>query len=771
MHKRKRAAKSSRSSQRKIKRKRAWLKAKVCKKRRRKRRKKLVFKHWNSNATKKKFKRKLRSKTWKKKGRSKKRNVRTRRKRSPNCNFVEKQSRNACRKRTFTRSLSPYDGSKPALHAFLNDPTRILEMPTSSDPKISILIILYNKAELTFECLHSIWHHADVPYEIILIDNASSDETNAFINRVRNVTYHRNETNIGFPAAVNQGVRMARGEWVLLLNNDAEITRYMLSHLIRTGEEIPYCGAVGGKLVYPDGRLQEAGSVIWNDGSCLGYGRGDHPDKPEYNFVREVPYVSGACLLIKKQVFMDAGLLDEKYSPAYYDDTDLCMKIRELGYKVIYQPKAVLIHHEFGSSSSEQATQLQERNRQWFRKKWGGSLAQFPAPDSRQVIMGRSINRGQLRLLFIDDRIPAPDLGSGFPRAYDILHTLADIDVEVTFYPFVFKEKSQPWTERLQQKGIEVFYDSEVGTVEFDQFYEERKQYYDAVWISRPHNMDRVIHEIKNRNPNQRIIYDAEAIYAVRDILRMQLQGHQLSEETKQEMIGSEMKKMEHADVVVAVSKQEKDLISKSTGKPVVLVGHSVDNRATTNAMEERADILFVGSLLHADSQNEDAVLYFVRDIFPRIQRELGVKFWIVGNTRLDSIKQLASKHINVVGKVDHFWEYYNRCRVFVNPTRYAAGSPYKVHEAFSHGIPTVTTPLIAEQLGVDENTVLIGRHAEEFAQKVIQCYTNPEVWHRLRQNSLKLVDQKFSKQVYKDRLNQIRTAIGYGRSNRIEKM
>src|SRR5205085_6064186 len=111
-------------------------------------------------------------------------------------------------------------------------------------------------------------------------------------------------------------------------------------------------GAVGGKLVFPDGRLQEAGSIIWSDGSGDAYGRGGDPASPEFNFARPVDFCSGALLLTPRSLFERLGGFDERYRPAYYEDADYCARLWARGYTVRYEPAAVAIHHEFGSVAS-----------------------------------------------------------------------------------------------------------------------------------------------------------------------------------------------------------------------------------------------------------------------------------------------------------------------------------------------------------------------------------------------------------------------------------
>jgi GT2 family glycosyltransferase len=648
---------------------------------------------------------------------------------------------------------------KEKLKIFLNLTDTKISFPKSSKPKISIVLVLYNKAEYTYQCLETIKAYADVPYEIIIVDNASVDETGAMLDKINDTIIIKNQENVGFLKACNQGAKLAQGEWLLFLNNDTQITPTLLSTLLMTAEKNDKCGAVGGKLIFPDGKLQEAGSIIWNDGSSYGFGRGEDPFKPEFSYVKEVYYASGACLLVNNDVFKDVGMLDELFYPAYYEETDLCMKIRAAGYKVLFQPSAVVIHYEFGSSSSmSKAIELQEINKKKFVDKWEKELAGYINPDLNNVLQAREFNReNDFRILFVEDRIPVPELGSGYPRSYMILKCAAELGFRVTLFPLQIPEKVQPYTNILQQLGIEVLSNDKQEKLNFRDFYSQRSSLYDAVWISRPHNMSELIGVIKEITPNQKIIYDAEALFSTREILKLELNGKKVSASEKNELIKEEITLMKDADIIITVSENEKETIQTLESKPVEVIAYPVNTQVTPNRFEERKDILFVGGFLSTPSPNEDAMVYFANEIFPKIHKETGARLFIVGTNVLDSIKNMSSDIIVVTGRVDEVWEYYNKCRVFVVPTRYAAGIPLKLLECFSHGLPAVVSPLMAEQLNINEEVVSIGQNIEDFATKVIDVYNDVQLWEKLKTNGLEFVDTNCSQESFKSKIKDLK--------------
>ncbi|MCV6603258.1 MAG: glycosyltransferase family 2 protein, partial [Cohaesibacter sp.] len=283
-----------------------------------------------------------------------------------------------------------------------------IRLPIAIQPKISIILILYNQAELTYKCLDSIANQLDVSFEVIIIDNASSDRTQDLMAKVSGATIVYNKDNVGFLRAVNQACKLAKGEQILLLNNDTVIGDKAFGSASQLLDSDDSIGAVGAKLILPDGTLQEAGSLLWNDGSALGYARGENPDHYSAQFQRDVDYCSGAFLLTRTKLWQELGGFDERYAPAYYEETDFCLRLWEQGYRIVYNPHSVIYHFEFGSSkTSDEAIALQTRNRSIFlerHKDYLGTTALAPHEDN--IIKARSRQNDAKKILLIDDRLP-----------------------------------------------------------------------------------------------------------------------------------------------------------------------------------------------------------------------------------------------------------------------------------------------------------------------------------------------------------------------------
>ena len=228
-----------------------------------------------------------------------------------------------------------------------------LQFTAVDKPDATIIIPAYNNIKLTIECLKTISQNTqDVSYEILIIDDGSKDDTQEILSSVCNIFYVRNQENLGFNASCNRAAGMARGEYLVFLNNDVQVKDNWLCSLLETFNKFDSVGAVGPRVLYPDGRLQEAGMLANEDASTKLIGLFDDPELPRYNYTREVDCCSGVCLVVPKKVFLDIGGFDVRYAPAYYEDTDLCFEIRRRGMHVYYNPNATIVHYLSATSDA-----------------------------------------------------------------------------------------------------------------------------------------------------------------------------------------------------------------------------------------------------------------------------------------------------------------------------------------------------------------------------------------------------------------------------------
>ncbi len=652
-------------------------------------------------------------------------------------------------------------GDSERLARFL-DSGASLPLPTSPSPAVSIIVVVWNRAELTLACLQALTE-VEVAFEVIIVDNASTDDTRRLLDRIAGVTVVTNTTNLGFTVAANAGARAARGEFLLFLNNDAVLERGSLERLLAAGRRAPAIGAVGGKLVHPDGRLQEAGSIIFADGSCEAYGRGGDPDAPEYSFERPVDFCSGALLLTRRDIFESLGGFDERYRPAYYEDADYCVRLWKSGLPVVYQPSAVAVHHEFGSAASAGASiELQRERRAIFaacHKEW--LSAQCSRTDG--LLAARAHPHKQRSVLFIDDAVPDPANGAGFPRSAALLDALAAGGARVTMY-VTNGEGRRRALDRFS--SVEVFGEGPDGLRAFLAC----RRPYDAVIVSRPHNMQYLKAAAGADLPllTGPCIYDAEALYALREIGRRELTGEPTGQRECCELIDAELHLTHGCQAVLTVSQRE-CLLFAGTAPNISVVAHAVEPTPTPRTFSDRRSILFVGAF-GLESPNEDAALFFCREVIPALRqlRQFDVPIVIAGARIPDHVRAAAAaQSVTCVSDVADLTPLYDDARVFVAPTRYAAGIPLKIVEAAAHGVPVVSTPLIAMQLGWQGGRELLtGADPAALAQAIACLWADEKLWETVRASALQRVAAEYSPATFRAALHRaIDAAMAHARN------
>jgi GT2 family glycosyltransferase len=634
-------------------------------------------------------------------------------------------------------------------------------LPFTEKPKISVLIVAFNRAELTLMCLLSLIKNPPQELEVVIVDNGSDDETADLLNQVEGLRKIRNDKNMHFIHGANQAASEARGEYILFLNNDTELFPGSIQSALNTIESSSNIGAVGAKLILPDGSLQEAGSIVWRDGSCAAYGRGDNPFAPQYMFMRDADFCSAAFLLTKREEFLSNGGFDESYKPAYYEDADYCLKLWKKGLRVIYDPNAALIHHEFGSAStSAEAIQLQDTNRRIFVTKHVNELANQPEPGRVNLLDARLHSISRKKILFVDDRVPHSTIGSGFPRAHAILLSLLRLNCFVTCYPMFFINEDWPSVYSDIPENVEVFLNA--GHLALTKFLEERKHYYDVVIVSRPPNME-VLQQIRQRRKDlfgkTRVIYDSEALFSLRDAALQRAKGEEVNENELQKSIRNEIALAKNADAVLSASQSELETLAKHGSSQISVLGHCIKAVPTSRSFSQRDGFLFVGAIHNDQSPNADALRWFIKEIFPLIQKDLGnnIGLSVAGINHSDSIASLGGERIHMAGYREDLTGLYDQARVFVAPTRYSAGIPIKILSAASYGLPVVATQLLADQLGwTNGKELLVADTAQDFAQNCVKLYNNSDLWQAIRENAVTRVTEDCSQETFDRTLKNI---------------
>ncbi len=460
--------------------------------------------------------------------------------------------------------------------------------------------------------------------------------------------------------------------------------------------------------------------------------------------MRDVDYCSAAFLLARAAPLHELGGFDEAFAPGYYEDADLCLALAASGHRVVYDPAVVVRHLEHGTSDgvAAAAAMIAAHRDVFFRKHRARLRFRYPA-DARAALFARSSVPSRGRVLFIEDQVPLRRLGQGFVRSNDIVAALAASGRQVTVYPLHPARVDPAAIYADLGETVEVMH--ERGLDALEAFLKARRGYYDTIWIARTHNLDRVKPILERGGTDVvggvRIVLDTEAIGALREAARREVMGEPPLDVDA--AMAEEFAAAWFCQAVVAVSEAEAARLRALGFTDVAVLGHARAATPTPRPFEERAGMLFVGALAVEGSPNHDGLLWFVDEVLPLIEAALGyeTRLTVVGHVGDVDLSRLEEHpRVTLRREVADLVPVYDRHRVFVAPTRFAAGIPYKVHEAASMGVPVVATSLLAGQLGWQDGRELMAvpvGDAEGFARAVLAVYRDAEVWGALREAAL----------------------------------
>jgi GT2 family glycosyltransferase/glycosyltransferase involved in cell wall biosynthesis len=662
----------------------------------------------------------------------------------------------AARSAPDARAAAP-DGQPPdgSARVQVDDELLNVSFRPKGDPLVSVIIPVHGKLEYTLMCLRSIARHRpQCSFEVLVVDDKSPDNTAEELERIFGLRLVINETNLGFVRSCNHGASQARGRYLCFLNNDTEVMQGWLDELVGTFDSFPNCGMVGSKLVFPDGSLQEAGGIVWSDASAWNFGRGQDPNRSIFNYARETDYCSGASILLERALFEALGRFDDRFAPAYCEDTSLAFSVRASGKAVVYQPKSVVIHYEgvsHGTSTASGVKAYQVTNQKKFQELWRETLETEHYPNAEHVLLARERATFKRIVLIVDHYVPQPDRDAGSRTMWQFIHMFQSKGMVVKFWP------ENLWydpiyTPQLERAGVEVFYGPEHAG-RFEDWIKENGAYLEGVLLSRPHISIHFIDAIR-QHTKAKILYYGHDLHHQRLQRQLTLKFDPEVKEAMEVVEAQEHRVWVSVDTVYYPSEDETRVVRTwlsnrhGSTKARTIPVYAFDSFPTapwTN-LAERAGIIFVAGFGHPP--NSGAAVWFVQRVFPLIKAERpGTKLTLIGSSPTAEVKALSSDDVLVTGYVtdEALAAHYRQARVAVAPLLYGGGMKGKVVESMRFALPCITSPAGAQGLDDARSFLAVAESPQDFAQATIRLLKDDDLWLNRAMQAQAFAEDRFS--------------------------
>jgi O-antigen biosynthesis protein len=634
-----------------------------------------------------------------------------------------------------------------------------IDVTPDGPAELAVVMVAHNRFSLTMQALSALRSSWPGNMQVILVDSGSQDDTRQLERHVVGAHIIRFARNVGYVEACNAALRVVRAPCTLFLNNDLVVEYGAVARALRRLHTAPDIGAVGAKIVRSNGILQEAGSILWRDGTTSGYLRDRDPATPEANFVREVEYCSGAFLLARSALLHRMDGFDPVYAPAYYEDVDLCVRMRKAGYRIVYDPAVMVRHLEYGSSDTDHSRALMRRNHRVFSDKHRDILRYCHPRTGENAVFARSPRTARRRILYIEDLPPIREYGAGYVRSNDIVRLMVEIGYQVTVFPILTTDSRPLEIYRALPDSVEILHDRHIGLL--GDLIRERPGYYDLVWVGRIHNLEQILPILAAHStalPVEGFILDTECVAAPRMAERARVLGLAPPPNPEQ-AVRDELACAYFCQQIIAVNDHDAELVRRAGYDNVAILGHMLEPRPTTSRWMDRRGILFLGAMHDMDSPNYDSMVWFVTEVMPCLPAHIHLTIAGHVGPSVHFSAFTGQERIHVLSAVDDPRALHDRHRVFVAPTRFAGGLPYKIHEAAAHGLPVVASATLCRQVGwtVGEDILSGGTEdPQRFADAIMTLHDGPDLWQTVRDGAIRRITRENNPETYRRQLAEI---------------
>lgn len=631
----------------------------------------------------------------------------------------------------------------------------------------------------------------DVLGEVLVVDDQASDDTSALLRRWAEtwplVRILRTEERSGYFQSCNRGAELAKGELLVFLDGGALPCPGWLPPLLRSLLEDRSVGAVGGKLLNADGTLRAAGGVLFADGTETAFGQGDgHPNRPLYSFVRDVDCCSSALLAIRRATFLALGGFDPRLGSSGFGDAEVCLRLRQQGYRIRYQPASAVVIGGSALPSAEprvDPTDRRSEERKRFTSRWQTLLRARPETSSGldlAALHTLSAPPGARRVLICAPRLPEYDRESGSLRLFHLAELLQQAGWAVSYLALKSVD-GERYLRILQQRGVAAYagpdsmlagdeYVDDVGEV-------VAEGRFDLAILAFWSVAEKLLPQFRSSAPATRVIVDSVDLHYLREeraVRSASRDGEPVANLRRRlDRKARELDTYAAADVVMTVSTKEAEIIAEETGRavPVVCVPDMEELAYARRGFRDRSGLLFIGNFNHPP--NLEGLEYLCAEILPRLDPELlaAHPLSVVGNGVNDRVRAAAARlpGASVVGWVPSVVPYLERALVSLIPLLHGAGTKRKLVQALMVGTPSVSTSIGTEGLDLEHGRqILVADSAEEFAAGIRRLATDPMLWNTLAREGRSRVEIAHGREAVRTSLlHAVERASGPARANR----
>lgn len=667
--------------------------------------------------------------------------------------------------------------------------------PKSKDIEISFIFTLHNAADMAARSILDVFstvHEVSERTELVVVDDASEEDMSAVFTLCKSiqelfqypVKLIKSTTNRGYGASNNHALRVARGRYAMLLNTDVFVRPGWVSALLFTMRTYPRAGMVGPMMLGLDGRVKEAGGFINGGGKPSNFGRRLMPNQVPYSHARPVDYISAACLLVRRQLFLDLGLFDPQFEPAYYEDTDAAMVHLKAGWLTIMQPLAVVTHSEGASIKSVSKERLMKENSARFIKKHKDVLDGF-CPTVEPSCAGvskiskligdtySSFARAGPHVLVLEKHLPKPDRDSGSLRLTEIFRIFQGLGYAVSLETLSVPTLEHMYLVSLMAEGI---YVHPVGMLMALARMKASGSSlvrcpWDVIFISKRDPWSLLGGHVKTVCPHAPIIYDTVDVHFIREERQLEMEGwgNQLNRSTIAANKAIELQYMAQSDVNLVVSSFEEEVLrqeNKSLNVRVLSNIYPKPSRQDNISLGDRSGAIFVGNLCH--HPNRDALDFILKKLAPQIKKAgaTNLQITVVASNKAKCAYRRLDKYVkrhNVKLYVDVTDEellyLHQKARMMIAPLRFGAGVKGKVNYALLHGLPVVATSVATEGMHMhNRRSVLQAEGEADFLAAMNTLATDDALWLQLQQGGWGVMEKYFTRDVARRSLTETLT-------------